>query len=155
MCTVVVLVMLTIQLFGPPAAFAPPADSYDRATLTLVDESGQPLAMVDVRIADTTYTKFVGLSTTTSLEDGEGMLFVHDAEAEHTYSMRGMDYPIDIVFINADGTVTEIHHADPPDGFSRPDTVTGHGRYVLELPAGWTTRTGIEPGNRIELPDID
>ena len=66
---------------GLLATIDPPADDeYDRTTVALVDASGERLADIDVRIADTAEKRYLGLSATESLDAREGMLFVHDAE---------------------------------------------------------------------------
>ena len=75
------------------------------------------------------------------------MLFVHGDAAERAYVMRGMAFPIDIVFVDADGTVTTVHEAAPE---SRPLTrYEGTGRYVLEVPRGWSERHGVDPGDQL------
>jgi hypothetical protein len=134
----------------------PDDDEYDRTTVSLVDASGERLAEVDVRIADTAEKRYLGLSATESLGPREGMLFVHDAEGEYAYVMRDMAFPIDIVFVAPDGTVTTIHHASlPPDGTDNSDLTRyrGTGQYVLELPRGTANETGLEEGDRVVIPD--
>jgi uncharacterized membrane protein (UPF0127 family) len=142
---------------GLLAAVDPPDDStYDRASVELVDASGEQLATIDVRIADTPEKRYLGLSNTTSLGDREGMLFVHDSAGQRAYVMRDMAFPLDIVFIAPDGTVTTIHHATlPPEGTSNADLTRyrGQGQYVLELPMGTTNETGLDTGDRVVVPD--
>ena len=126
---------------------------YETTTDDAVDgETGASLATADVRIADSTLKRYVGLSSTDELAADEGMLFVHDEPDEYAYVMRNMAFPIDILFVAPDGTVTEIHEAEPE---SRPLTeYRGTGQYVLEMPRGWSDRNGVEPGDRLvfELP---
>ncbi len=126
---------------------------YDTTTVEAVDgETDESLATVDARLADDTLKRYVGLSSTDELADDEGMLFVHDDADEYAYVMRNMAFPIDILFVASDGTVTEIHEAEPE---SRPLTeYRGTGQYVLEVPRGWSDRNGVEPGDRLvfELP---
>ncbi len=126
---------------------------YETTTVDAVDgETGASLATADVRIADSTLKRYVGLSSTDELAADEGMLFVHDEPDEYAYVMRNMAFPIDILFVAPDGTVTEIHEAEPE---SRPLTeYRGTGQYVLEMPRGWSDRNGVEPGDRLvfELP---
>ena len=126
---------------------------YDATTVEAVDhETGESLAAVDARIADSTLKRYVGLSETDELGADEGMLFVHDEPDEYAYVMRNMAFPIDILFVDDDGTVTEIHEAEPE---SRPLTeYRGTGQFVLEVPRGWSDRNGVEPGDRLvfELP---
>jgi len=134
-----------------------PVGEYDRTTVTAVDaESGESLATVQVRVADTRQKRYVGLSETDELGADEGMLFVHDDEGEYAYVMRGMAFPLDIVFVDADGTVTRIHRAElSPAGGSGSDRTRyrGRGKYVLEVPLGYTDEHGIEPGDRLRIPE--
>ncbi|SNR49627.1 DUF192 domain-containing protein [Halorubrum vacuolatum] len=123
---------------------------YDTTTVEAVDgETDEPLATADVRIADTQPKRYVGLSDTDDLGPDEGMLFVHDEPGEYGYVMRDMAFAIDIIFIDADGTVTAIYEAEPE---SRPLTVyEGQGQYVLEVPMGWSEANDVTEGDRIEF----
>ncbi len=121
----------------------------DAATVTVVDQDGGTLGTVEVTVADTFRERYTGLSETTALGPDEGMLFVHDAEANHSYVMRDMAFPIDIVFIDANRRITAIHHAEVEDP---PLTqYSGRGKWVLEVPYNWTVEHGIEVGDRIRI----
>ena len=151
---VAVLAVAAVAVVTNPGLL--PAGEYDRTTVTAVDaDTGETLATVEVRIADTRSKRYTGLSDTDSLGANEGMLFVHDREDEYAYVMREMAFPLDIVFVDADGTVTRIHHADrPPAGTSGDDLTRypGRGKYVLEVPQGYTDDRGIEVGDRLRIP---
>lgn len=118
-------------------------------TVTLLDENGEELGTVDVRVADTFRERYVGLSETASLGPDEGMLFVHDREGEYAYVMRGMSFPIDIVFIGANGTITAIHHAQVEDPPLTP--YRGRGKWVLEVPYRWTDEHGVSVGHEVRI----
>lgn len=153
---VVVLAAATGAVYAfNPAAF--PTGDYERTTVTVADETdNRTLATVDARIADTRQKRYTGLSETESLGEDEGMLFIHDDEDEYAYVMREMAFPIDIVFVGENGTITRIHHADrPPEGTSGDELTKyrGTGKYVLELPYGYTNRTCIDEGDRIHIGD--
>ncbi|WP_420182109.1 DUF192 domain-containing protein [Haloarcula sp. KBTZ06] len=140
-----------------PTATQPSTDtSMPETTIAAREqEAGEPLGTVEVRIAQTFDQRYVGLSKTESLGPDEGMLFVHDEEGQHTYVMRNMSFPIDIIFIDANGTITAIHHAPLPPGGTSESGLTGYegrGKYVLEVNRGWANRTGVEVGDRVELP---
>ncbi|SDF70260.1 hypothetical protein SAMN04488067_10782 [Halorubrum xinjiangense] len=144
-----------IALAGIGVAAANPAlliTGYDTATVEAVDgETGESLATVEARVADGFVKRYVGLSATDALDDGEGMLFVHGESAERAYVMRDMAFALDIVFVDANGTVTTVHEAAPE---SQPLTrYEGTGRYVLEVPRGWSDRHGVEPGDRLVIED--
>ncbi|WP_410765672.1 DUF192 domain-containing protein [Haloferax sp. DFSO60] len=136
-----------------PAAIPGTTDEYNRTSLTVVDaETNESLATVDARVADTYAKRYTGLSNTESLGEDEGMWFVHDETGTYAYVMRDMAFPIDIVFVAENGTITTIHHAElDPEGTSESDLTRyrGEGRYVLELPYKYTVDNGIEVGDRI------
>lgn len=154
---VVLLALATVlSLTGPTSPLAPILSplSYEEPTISISDENGTELATVDVRVADTDRERYIGLSRTESLSDGEGMLFVHAESGTYPYVMRNMAFPIDIVFIDTNGTITTIHHAELPADPSDPQQqYWGEGQYVLEVPYGWTNETGIETGDHVSIPE--
>ena len=123
---------------------------YDRTTVTINDaDTDANLASVNVRIADSPQKRYTGLSNTTSLGPNEGMLFIHGSEGTRGYVMRKMAFPIDIVFIDASGEITTIHHAEPSDD----QTFRGPAKYVLEVPHHYTTDNDIAVGDQVGIPD--
>lgn len=134
-------------LLYPPLALVDPGE-YDRTTVAVYDSAGEQRATVEVRIADTREKRRIGLSRTDSLGNDTGMLFVHDESASHSYVMRNMSFPLDIIFLGPDGRINTVHHA-PVDGGS----YEGRGKYVLEVPRGWTNETGVGPGGRVEISE--
>lgn len=142
----VALVAVAVAAANPALLIA----GYETTTVEAVDgDTGESLATVEVRVADGIVKQYVGLSATEELGEGEGMLFVHEDAEERAYVMRDMAIALDIVFVAPDGTITEIHEAEPE---SRPFTrYRGTGQYVLEVPRGWSERHGVEPGDRIRV----
>ncbi len=125
---------------------------YEHTTVTVLDgETGSELGSVEAAIADTFSTRYLGLSATESLPTDRGMLFVHDSPGEYTYVMREMSFGIDIVFIDANGTITTIHEAPKPapDEDGNDHRYTGHGQYVLEVNKGWMADHGVSPGDTV------
>jgi len=125
------------------------------ATVTVRAPDGATRAAIRVAVADSRIERYEGLSNTAPLDDGEGMLFVHDEESSYAYVMREMNYPLDIVFVGANGTVTTVHHAElSPEGTGGGDLerYRGRGKYVVELPYGYTNETGIAAGDQVVLP---
>ncbi|MFB6360530.1 MAG: DUF192 domain-containing protein [Halobacteriales archaeon] len=146
------LVLLVLLLVGAGAVaydeFQSSGDP-NAATVTVVDQDGGTLGTVEVTVADTFRERYTGLSEATALGPDEGMLFVHDAEANHSYVMRDMAFPIDIVFIDADRRITAIHHAEVEDP---PLTqYSGRAKWVLEVPYNWTTDHGVIVGDRVRI----
>jgi hypothetical protein len=57
-----------------------------------------------------------------------------------------------MVFVAADGTITTIHHA-PLESGGDLTQYSGRAKYVLEVPMGYTNRTGVEVGDRVRIED--
>lgn len=152
-CALVLTTAVAAGVVPPPATLMGTPDDYERAEVTITDNCSQVLGTVDVRIADTYQKKYTGLSATESLENGSGMLFTYDEPAEHTYVMREMDFPLDIVFIGADGRINAIERAPAPGPGENGENIqrTGYGKYVLEVPRGWMERHGIHAGHRVTI----
>ncbi|PSP68633.1 DUF192 domain-containing protein [Halobacteriales archaeon QS_1_69_70] len=133
--------------------------SYANTTVTVFDdETGEKRGRVEAAIADDRSLRYTGLSETARLPADRGMLFVYDEpQAELTYVMRNMSFPLDIVFVHDDGTIQSIHHVRAPQAGEDGESITasGEGQYVLEVNRGWTTDRGVEAGDRLEfeLPD--
>jgi len=137
---------------GTPEAVFP---DYETTGVDVTTPDGEGLGSVTAAIADTGNLRYTGLSDTESLPTDMGMLFVYDEVGGHTYVMREMDFGLDIVYADDEGSITEIHHAPAPgpneDGGDQ--TYPGTGQYVLEVNRGWTTERGVEVGDvlRFEL----
>ncbi len=144
---IVVFVFAALVIATAPSILI---SSYETTTVEATDaETAETLATAEVRIADGPMKRYVGLSTTEELAADEGMLFVHPDPGEYDYVMRDMAFAIDIVFVAADGEITSIREAEPE---SRPlTTYEGTGRYVLEVPRGWSADNGVEPGDTLEF----
>jgi hypothetical protein len=130
----------------------PNPGDYETTTVTLEDANGTELATVEARIADTRDKRYVGLSETATLDHGEGMLFVYDSEGNRAYVMRNMSFPLDIVFVGADGTVTTIHHAGVEKSNGDLRRYRGRAKWVLEVPRGYTNETGLDVGDGVDIP---
>jgi uncharacterized protein len=106
---------------------------------------------VRAEIADSARERSRGLAGRASLADGQGMLFVFGDRAVREFWMKGMRFPIDILWIDH-GRVTGVERDAPV-----PAPATGLPRYrsagpadrVLEVPAGWAARHGVGRGDLV------
>lgn len=121
------------------------------STVEILNKQNDTLAIIDVEIADTRKERYIGLSNTETLNNGSGMLFVFDQEQEQTFVMRDMDYPLDIIFINSERQITEIHHASVPSSNNNLTGYRGNARWVLEVPKGYTITKNISIGHKVEF----
>jgi uncharacterized membrane protein (UPF0127 family) len=130
----------------------PAWDDYGNATVTIHDgETNRTLATVDVRLAESYDEKYTGLSDTETLRNGTGMLFVYDEENSRTYVMREMNYPLDIVFVGADGRINAIREAPAPGPNEDGNDIqrSGSAKRILEVPRGWMRAQNVTEGDRI------
>jgi hypothetical protein len=93
------------------------------------------------RVAATALRRLRGLLGRHGLAADEGLL-LRPAPAIHTFFMR---FPIDVVFLAADGTVRDVVPGLRP---WRATACRG-ANAALELPAGATARLGLRPGERL------
>lgn len=103
-----------------------------------------------VLIADNVFEQMRGLMWRSSLGDDEGMLFVYAQNRSVSFWMKNVAFPLDMIFLNQCGRVTQIHeNAKPNDTtvISSEQPV----RAVLELHAGASKRDVIEIGDNVQL----
>ena len=133
----------------------PPTVHEDYATTEVraVSPAGFELGSVTAAIADTGELRYTGLSDTESLPEDRGMLFVFESVADRGFVMRRMDFGIDIVYADSEGTITGIHNAPAPgpDEDGNSQGYPGRGQYVLEVNYGWTTERDVSEGDRLEF----
>ena len=147
---VVALAALVLAVFVAQAGgVAHFVGSEDRATVTITD-GDEELAVVDSEVADGSRERYTGLSDHESLGEDEGMLFVFENEDERSFVMRDMAFPLDILFIDADGRITTIHEA-PTEEDSDLTSYRGEAKWVLEVNYGYADANGIEEGDRVEI----
>jgi uncharacterized membrane protein (UPF0127 family) len=126
-------------------------ESYGTTEVEVRTPAGDRLGSVTAAIADTSELRYLGLSDTDALPEDRGMLFVYETVDDRTFVMRRMDFGIDIVYADADGTITRIHHAPEPgpDEDGEAQRYPGRGQYVLEVGYRWTADRGITEGDRL------
>jgi uncharacterized membrane protein (UPF0127 family) len=123
--------------------------------------SSEQASTVDVRVgsatvradvAETNAARERGLSGRSRLPEGRGMLFVYNDHAERTYWMKGMRFPIDIVWIDRGKVIGVERNAPVPRGGDLPlYSSRGAADHVLEVPAGWAGRHGVDRGARVAI----
>lgn len=109
--------------------------------------------VIDVEIASTPEELRRGLQGRLPLVVNEGMLFILGAPTKARFWMKDVTFPIDIVFLQSDGTVDHIANAVPPcPGLPCPTYASrGLVSYVLEIPAGWAAAHGLAAGDAVRV----
>lgn len=129
---------------------------YEWYTVEAATAEGEQVGEVDVRVPQTEEAEYTGLSDTESLDENEGMLFTHDTVDNHGYVMREMSIPLDIVWADETGTITNIANAPVPSSDADEDdprVYVGWGKYVLETNRGWMEDHGVTRGDQLDIPD--
>jgi uncharacterized membrane protein (UPF0127 family) len=86
----------------------------------------------------------------TSMAEDAGMLFELRERTEHTFWMHNTCIPLDLLFVDTDGTIVGVEEAAPTVN-DAPRTVGCFSDHVLEVNAGWTRRHGVSPGQKLVL----
>ncbi len=105
-----------------------------------------------IEVADTPSKREKGLGDRDSLAEGHGMYFPFGTSQRWVFWMKGMRFPIDIIWIG-DGKVIGIEHSVPPPTTFPLDTVSPvtPADAVLELNAGVAKEIGLEPGDEVAI----
>lgn len=106
-----------------------------------------------VEVADTQEKWITGLMFREKIPDNFGMLFVSDIETEHSFWMKNCKVHLDIIFIDANKQVINIHPNVPPciDEPCPSYPSTRPARYVLELRGNRAKELNLKPGDIISF----
>ncbi|MCH7952134.1 DUF192 domain-containing protein [Patescibacteria group bacterium] len=112
-------------------------------------------AKVSVEIADSPEEWSQGLSGREGLGEDDGMLFVFPNSTQRSFWMKGMRFPLDMLFIDQ-GSVVEIVPSVPApsegqDGTEIRVVSQEAAEWVLEVNSGWVEGHGIVVGDGVEL----
>ncbi len=105
---------------------------------------------VEAEVADTMETRAIGLGGRESLSDGQGMLFVFDSEAKHSFWMKNVKFGLDIIWMDGNKKVVHFVKNTLPDHGGNLEIYTPpqKAKYVLEVNGGSIDKFGVELGNK-------
>lgn len=145
-------------------AFAALYFSFNQNLIRGVVPGGQTLSLtqikinntvVNVEVADTAAERSKGLSDRASLAEDAGMLFVFPEPKKYQFWMKGMKFPLDLIFIQNSKVVDIIKGATPAE--ERDDlelTIyepTVPVDMLLEVNSGFSDANNIKVGDRVYL----
>ena len=102
-----------------------------------------------VEVARTREEQATGLMNRQQLAPDQGMIFPFETERVASFWMRNTLIPLDMIFIRADGSITNIEANTVP---LSEEPVLSHEAVVavLEIPGGRSAELGIKPGDKVE-----
>lgn len=115
---------------------------------------------IEIKIADTTLKVWVadtgeerakGLSGKNSIKEDEGMLFIFDQTGEYGFWMKGMNFPIDIVWIDGERRIIGMEETILPESYPKVFSPKEPVLYVLEVRAGYILRHHLDIGGEMFL----
>lgn len=130
-------------------AAAPASVSFEESPLTVDAAGGQFEFLVEMAVSPAQRSQ--GLMFRESLAEDRGMLFDFGRPQRATMWMRNTYVPLDMLFIDADGQITQIAANTQPLSdavIASRDPV----RAVLELRGGVSAKLGIKAGDRVIHP---
>jgi uncharacterized membrane protein (UPF0127 family) len=104
-----------------------------------------------VEIADTQEKQLTGLMFREFIPDDFGMLFIHESEDYRSFWMKNCRVSLDIIFLDRNKQVINIHFNVPP---CKGDPCKTYGserpaQYVLELRGNRAKELNLKPGDTI------
>ncbi|WP_029032187.1 DUF192 domain-containing protein [Salinarimonas rosea] len=143
----VALLLLAALVLATPRTVA-----QELQPLTIVTDEGKHAFQVELAATDEDRRR--GLMFRRSMPAEQGMLFDFERVAPVSMWMRNTYIPLDMLFIDAGGTIVRI--AEDTEPLSERTIPSGQPVLsVLELNAGTARRLRIEAGDRVEHPLFD
>jgi hypothetical protein len=158
---VLIPIAIAAVIIGIVGVLTIPADSklaevkFPRGTIKLDNK------ILDVQIAETDAQKTRGLMFQNELPDDQGMIFVFSQEQIVPIWMLNMQFPLDIIWFDANGNVIHIEKNVPPCK-SALETATctvqnadgKKAKYVLEVTAGFTDKFQITENSKMQIISV-
>ena len=117
-------------------------------------DAGGPIASFTAEIADTEALRETGLMFRAHLASGQAMLFTYDSPKHAWYWMKDTLIPLDMIFADASGRVTEVHADAQPHDETPIDGGAGVS-FVLEIGGGLAGRLSIAPGAEMRSDRVE
>ena len=130
--------------------------SRDESPVVRVEDS-----RFEVEVADTEQLIRKGLTGRPYLEERRGMLYIPDGPEAGGFWMKGMQFPLDIIWIGSDCRVVDVNaNVKPPPPGTPDDDIRRYrsypaAAYTLEVNSGEASRFNIRVGDKVEFENID
>ena len=106
-------------------------------------------------IADDDNERAIGLMNRSSLAEDRGMIFIFDDEKQRSFWMKNTLMPLDMIFIDSNGTIVDITTMQPCKSlFCESYRSKEPAQYVLEVNAGFAEEHGVKIGDFVEIKNL-
>ncbi len=102
---------------------------------------------IKVELAESQGQRERGLSGRKSLPQNQGMLFVFEKPGLYSFWMRDMEFPLDIIWLDADYQVVDMAKNALPESYPNFFVPKREALYVLEVNTGWSETNSITLGS--------
>ncbi len=107
---------------------------------------------VEVELAMTQEERTTGLMNRTNLPEYGGMLFIFDKEYIHKFWMKNMFIPLDVIWLDDEGTIIHIDkNVMPCDKYCQTFGPESNSKFALEVNGGYTDRHNINIGDNVRM----
>jgi|TARA_Y100000031_G_scaffold58931_1_gene66527 hypothetical protein len=124
------------------------AQEFKYAHATVITPKG---VSIPVEVSDTPEKRSLGLGKRDKLEKGWGMLFVFEKRIPHSFWMKNMRFPIDIIWLDNQRIVELAENVPPPQEGESPKVMEPRlpSNFVLEIESGRARALGLKVGQKL------
>ncbi len=105
---------------------------------------------LQVKLADTEWSRRKGFQGQKSLDENEGMLFIFEQPQILYFWMKDTTIPLSIGFFDQNQILFQINEMAPLKGTSKSQELA---KYALEVKKGWFEKNQIQIGMKFSFPD--
>jgi uncharacterized membrane protein (UPF0127 family) len=99
---------------------------------------------LDLKVASLPKSIELGYSVHGEPQDGEGMLFVFGVDSPLSFWMKGVDFPLDLMFFDSNMKLVNVHSMGPCGNRKDQDLEryqsSRPSAYAVEVPSGWCSK---------------
>jgi len=97
--------------------------------------------------------KQIGLTKYSFIAPNQSMLFIFDQPGFYAFWMKGMKFPLDMIFIQGETIVSFAENVAPPANNTEPKTYAPESSAdkVLEINAGLVKKYNIKKGDKVKI----
>lgn len=122
---------------------------HDVQALQYTEKASLGSTLIMIAKAETVEQQTQGLSGQTSIGENQGLLFAFDFDGKKGIWMKGMLFPIDVIWLDSNLKIVHIKENFLPESYPSAESSSVPARYVLELQAGFVQKNTIKIGDTL------